>query len=31
MIGPGHGDTGGPDLLAHTWELATTAANRKGN
>ena len=29
LVLPGHGDTGGPELLAHTRELATTAANPK--
>jgi metallo-beta-lactamase class B len=31
LVLPGHGDTGGPELLAHTRELATAAANQKSD
>ena len=31
LVLPGHGDTGGPELLAHTRALATTAANQKSD
>ncbi len=29
LVLPGHGDAGGPELLAHTRELATAATRRK--
>jgi glyoxylase-like metal-dependent hydrolase (beta-lactamase superfamily II) len=31
LVLPGHGDAGGPELLAHTRELATAAANPKSD